>query len=124
MIYPYDSATFTPPAPVLPILISSPLSEFSPRSCQALIDSGADITIIPEETIQALSLWEIDRQPVGGVTCEPVEKLVYLARIEVQGMYFVCPIMGWPQPYALLGRDILNQWLVHLDGPSQRFEIP
>lgn len=49
-VYPYDKDNFDPPAPVLEVSLSSPTPSFSGQIVKspALLDSGADITAIPQ----------------------------------------------------------------------------
>jgi predicted aspartyl protease len=116
-VYSYDSK-FNPPAPVLLIQVSSP-SGLSPVTIPALVDSGADITVIPRLVAQDLNL-----QPVyvtyskgfGGVLAENtvLSALVSIEREEPE----IIGVLTWDEDYVLLGRDIINHWKALLDGPG------
>jgi len=58
MKYKYNR-NFDPPAPVIEVSISAPLSKVS-TSSTALVDSGADITVIPKRIIAQLKLRRVD----------------------------------------------------------------
>ena len=32
-------------------------------------------------------------------------------------------IISWEEDYVLLGRDVMNQWNLHLDGPGQTLSV-
>jgi hypothetical protein len=117
-VYSYDSE-FDTPAPVLSFQISSP-SRSSSFTITALVDSGADITVIPRTVAQGLSLQPVYvaySQGFGGV---PQESIVFSALVTVEGEESVIiGVLTWNEDYALLGRDIINRWKVLPDGPGQ-----
>ena len=47
LVFQYDANSFNPPAPVLEVSLSSPVSQGKVIKIPALLDSGADITVIP-----------------------------------------------------------------------------
>jgi len=91
----------------------------------AKVDSGASQTILPTALVERLKLEAVGQhrfEGLGGVQttlsifrvvltirgCEPVE-------VNVAG--------SDGEPYILLGRDVLNQFLVTLDGPKGKLTI-
>jgi len=46
--HPYDQENFNPPAPVMEVSLSIPTGQSVILKLPALLDSGADITVIPE----------------------------------------------------------------------------
>jgi predicted aspartyl protease len=123
MQYKY-SRNFDPPAPVVEVSISAPLSKVS-TSSMALVDSGADITAIPERIIAQLKLRRVDSTPVSGFGKRVIQATVYSATLEIEGISEskIYRILGWSEDYALIGRDLLNQLIAVLNGPSQELSL-
>ncbi|MCK4354174.1 MAG: retroviral-like aspartic protease family protein [Dehalococcoidia bacterium] len=123
MEYKY-SRNFNPPAPVIEVSISAPLSKVS-TSSTALIDSGAAITVIPERIIAQLKLRRVDSTPVSGFGKRVIEATVYSAALEIEGISEskIYRILGWSEDYALIGRDLLNQFIAVLNGLSQELSL-
>ena len=123
MEYKY-SRNFNPPAPVIEVSISAPLSKVS-TSSTALIDSGAAITVIPERIIAQLKLRCVDSTSVSGFGKRVIEVTVYSAALEIEGISEskIYRILGWSEDYALIGRDLLNQFIAVLNGLSQELSL-
>jgi predicted aspartyl protease len=121
-VYYYDH-TFDPPAPVLILQVSSPLI-WAPVATKVLLDSGADITVLPQTIVSQLQLRQVDLLQVYDFDGIPLERPAYsaLVKIETSQPQIIRVISGkWD--YGLVGRDMLNQWKVVLDGPKGSFEI-
>jgi len=123
MEYKY-SKNFNPPAPVIEISVSAPLSKDS-ISLTALIDSGADITVIPERIIARLKLRRVDSSLASGFSKDVIEASVYSAILSIEGILGpkICRILSWNDDYALIGRDLLNQLITVLDGPNEDLKL-
>jgi predicted aspartyl protease len=124
MIQTYSFAYY-PPIPVLKISVALPDQDewFGPFS--AIVDSGADFTIIPLTILAPIeprtigsanmvSQWQ-DRRPVDVYLVDVQLGGVRLARVEVAG-----------DPYSdelILGRNVLNALNLRLDGPNLQVEL-
>jgi predicted aspartyl protease len=91
----------------------------------ALVDTGADQTVLPGKAIQALGLVPFEFIRVSGFDGVTSERPVYSVRLVVRDLppTRTQVIGGWADDYAILGRDVLNQYRVVFDGPNQRLEI-
>lgn len=118
--FPYDSRR-TPPAPVLPLRVGTPGVEPS-VAVPALIDSGADITVLPHTLVASLNLPQVGYLTVQGVGGMTQRALVYAAEIEVRGLRRIVEVVGMGGE-TLLGRDVLNLWVVTLDGPRRVLRV-
>ncbi len=118
---------FDPPAPVVEIVLSSPGVAASPSaSIEALIDSGADITVIPRKFIENLQLKLVDQLLAVGYEEVPSEKLadVYSVKIFIRDVGgYIVRVISSNDDYALIGRDIINSWDLYLRGKTSAFEI-
>jgi predicted aspartyl protease len=116
----YD-ARLDPPAPVLPVRIAPP-GEAEGVLLLALIDSGADITVIPESVTAQADLPVTGNVRVRGVGGSPRRLLVHAAALEGAGEIQVVEVVGFGDE-TLLGRNVLNLWTLTLHGPEQELEV-
>jgi predicted aspartyl protease len=118
------SRDFDPPAPVIELCVSVPLSK-DDVSLTALIDSGADITVIPERIITQLRLRRVDSLLASGFGKGVIEATVYAAILSVEGILRpkMYRVLSWREDYVLLGRDLLNQLVTVLNGPSEELKL-
>lgn len=94
------------------------------RTLLALLDTGSDVTAIPDFLIDELQL-----EPVGWLR---VENLAGVGRrqstypIRLQLTELTIPrleILGSQLDFVVIGRDVLNRLALHLNGPEQMFTI-
>lgn len=91
---------------------------------RGLIDSGADLTVLPEHIVTEVGLQYVDELRVGGFDGRYSVRPIYAARLaRADGWSTIVRAVGVPSDIALLGRDVINQWCLLLDGRAQRFEI-
>ncbi|MBE3597604.1 MAG: retroviral-like aspartic protease family protein [Limnochordaceae bacterium] len=119
--YPYDTSC-EPPAPVVPVRISVPGSRDRGVALAALIDSGADVTVIPTAVAGAMGLPPIGALKVSGVAGIVRRAIVYAAEVEINGLRRTVEVVGLGQE-ALLGRNFINQCVLTLDGPELQAEV-
>ncbi|MSQ40586.1 MAG: hypothetical protein EXR55_02770 [Dehalococcoidia bacterium] len=116
--YPYD-VSFRPPAPVVPVQVGVPGSQ-SPIDLRALLDSGADVSVVPTEVVERLQLRRVDVIHVQGFGGEATETWVYAAQFALNQNYeWIGRAIPWAEPYAILGRGVMNHLRITLDGPGQ-----
>ncbi len=118
------SRRFDPSAPVLTVSLGVP---FSPEMVQVetLVDSGSDMTVVPERIVDQLQLRRADYVTVSGLELETREIPVYVATLNIEGVFgpSIQGIIAWEKDYGLLGRDVLNSLVVILDGPNRQLEV-
>lgn len=115
----YDATSYAPPAPVALVIVRSPTTGESVADVSMLIDSGADVSLLPRSTIQSL----ISNLPVadsyelegfdGTRSFAPAAylELLFLGRV-FRGQFLIVD-----QRHGILGRNILNAIPLLLDGP-------
>ena len=86
-------------------------------------DTGSDLTVLPAADCPAFDLFSSPcfSTVAGGVVGGSMATLVYLGRVEINGvrhLAFIQPLTGGQE--RLIGRDVLNQHRVLFDGPQQR----
>jgi hypothetical protein len=119
----YDASRFDPPAPVAEVKLLSPEAGKSVSGVLLLVDTGADVTLLPRAAAEALGI----SPPVGQLyeliafdgptSFAPAVALdmVFLNRV-FRGRYLLIE-----QDHGILGRDVLNHAALLLDGPRQQW---
>lgn len=82
------------------------------------------MSVLPESTVRALRL-----DPMGDILCfgydgTATRRLTYYVALEVaESPIPMIEITAAPRKDALLGRDVLNRFVITLDGKGLSFEI-
>jgi predicted aspartyl protease len=116
--FPFDTA-YTPALPVCSIKLTAPATGQS-LELQAIIDTGADSTIIPVQSLNAIGARRVFETALRSQWGE--RRTVYLYLVDVQidtltlpGTYVVGDEIG---NEVVLGRNVLNRVRLLLDGPG------
>jgi len=116
----YDTSE-DPPAPVVPVRISGPVGDEAVM-LPMLIDTGADCTLVPASLIRQLGLPQIDVIGLTGVGDARRRATVHAASVELGGLHVLARVVAFVDE-AILGRDVLNQAVVTLDGPGLAISV-
>jgi predicted aspartyl protease len=108
---------FEPPAAVLPVRVSGIKPRDPAALLRMLVDTGADCSLIPVRIARSLRLPVVDRAEVQGVGGKPQAVAVHAARVRIGTLRVLTRLVAFGDE-ALLGRDLLNQLILHLDGPA------
>jgi hypothetical protein len=119
----YDASRFDPPAPIAQVKLRNPASG-TVVSDVLLVDSGADISLLPRKAIVELGII-LGTGPSYEVTgFDGTKSLVPAVNVDMmflrrffKGRYLV---IGDDQ--GILGRDVLNHIALLLDGPGLSWE--
>jgi hypothetical protein len=95
------------------------------RECPAQLDTAADLTVIPSRLVNELQLDQLGELPILGVGAHLATLPTFLVQIQIRDLpaRVVEVVASHDEPYVLLGRDILNQFRITLDGPNLLLEI-
>ena len=120
----YDTTSFDPPAPVAHVTVRSPVSGESVANVTMLIDTGADVSLLPRPPIAEL----IDSTP-GDVQYElegfdGTRSLAPAVRLELSflGRIFRGQFLIVDQTHGVLGRNVVNSIPLLLDGPNSTWD--
>lgn len=139
---PYRCINGISSAPWVRLIVGNPLSGnlqdlTLANSVDGLIDTGSDITFIPDELIRKTGLQVAGSRArisgIGGAT----DSYPYIALLKVHiddlpeefnvPEEFNAPegfdVYGWERSYALIGRDWLKNYCIKFDGPCSFFEF-
>jgi predicted aspartyl protease len=116
----YDGSHFDPPAAVARVMVRTLDHARRADNVAMLIDTGADVTLLPRSCVDQLQLPVETRTDVilldwhGGdsSTMEVKAELVFLG-CNFRGQFLIVD-----QDYGILGRNVLNNVSLLLDGPK------
>ena len=121
--YDYDRS-YTPAAPVVELEISSPTFAET-VTLSALIDSGADATVLPKDLLMRIKAQRIDTRMLRTVTGARIP--VSLFRVTLRIGPYILPnihaVGNASSQEAIMGRDALNQLIVTMNGLAATTEI-
>ena len=126
----YREDLTSPPAPFLEARFYNPADDQKEEFSMALLDSGAAMCVIPERMARELQL-ELVRDDQDIVTAKGGGKSkVYWVGLKLNKFFRkMVEVIARPEQefedlnYILIGRDILNQWTLLLNGPKKMLEI-
>jgi predicted aspartyl protease len=119
----YDAAHFDPPAPAALVVLRNPHSAEMGLDVALLVDTGADVTLLPRIAIEHLGtplLADQQYELVGfdgtkSVAPAVVMEMVFLKRT-FRGRFLLID-----DELGILGRDVLRHVTLVLDGPRQEW---
>lgn len=119
----YDSTRFNPAAPVAMVTLRNPDSGITAPEVVLLIDTGADVTLLPRAAVERLGIasptgqryelmgFDGSRSYASVVTAD----VIFMNRA-FRGLYLLID-----DESGIMGRDILNHSRLLLDGPRQEW---
>lgn len=122
-MWPYDQS-FQPPAPFLNVLVCHPRTPERFRQVPAKLDTGADLSAIPQavaDELELLAARTILAESYDGALASVKTFLVILEAAQARFRHLEVILI--PEDYALLGRDVLNHFYAYLRGPEFTFDL-
>lgn len=120
----YDASHFDPPAPVAQVTLRDPSSGLTIPEVELLLDTGADVTLVPRRSAAGLGISPVAGQAYelvgfdGSTSFAPAVNLeLILLKRAFRGRYLL--IEG---ERGILGRDVRNHLPLLLDGPRQHWQ--
>jgi predicted aspartyl protease len=121
MTLPYD-ASYDPPALIVPAVLSGVVRNRPKVQLPALIDTGAELTAVPNSAVNRLRLYAVDRIEVEDIHARVETVDIYTVRITVTDMPVrEMEVVPTNQPFVILGRDWLEDYYLLLNGPDHSF---
>jgi predicted aspartyl protease len=113
---------FDPPAPVLTVRIAGAGDAEAGVVLRMLVDTGADCSLIPMRVARALRLPLVSRVHIQGVAGAQHQAGVHAARVQIGTFERLSRLVAFGDE-CLLGRDLLNQLVLRIDGPKQAISV-
>lgn len=128
MVYTFDydsSYPFGPALPVIELSIQPVGGTTTNVVLTAIVDSGADATIFPIHGLERADVEQVGRARMRWGSHSSQVYDVYLAAVRVGRdlIHGVRILANKENSEAVLGRDVLNQLVVTLNGPANVVEI-
>ena len=117
--YAYERS-YEPAAPVASIGLSPSGESVARNQVTALLDTGADATMIPVNILAPAGARYVEQQRMRGLVGDAVTVNLYLTAVHI-GEHIIHGIRAIgvaPGSEAIIGRDVLNQLEVALNGPA------
>lgn len=121
----YDSQNYYPAAPIVEITVRSSSKSKKGRRIKALLDSEADATLIPKDILLDINADFLEDGSMTGILDQPVPVTLHAVVIDI-GSETLTGIRAIAIPKGstpILGRDVLNQLIVTLNGLAESVEI-
>ena len=115
----------SPPAPFVHVSVRAVAVNSAVAECPAQLDTAADLTVIPTRLVDELQLDQLGELSILGFGADLETLPTFLVQIQIRDLpsQLVEVLASHDEPYVLLGRDILNQFRIMLDGPNLVLEI-
>ncbi len=116
--------SYDPPAPIAKIAIRTTESGKRLRDLEMLLDTGSDITLVPKERLHELGIAPSDKKEyeLVGFDGRIIKSEIYHLQVIFLGKRFIGNYCAVDNPVGILGRDILNQITILLDGPNLEWD--
>lgn len=115
----YDATLFAPPAPLARVTLHNPLSGVVVSDVPMLLDSGADVTLVPRECVMQLGVPLDSNETFELLAFDGTQSVTQVATLHMVflGRTFRGRFLLTNDPCGILGRNILNSLSIVLDGP-------
>lgn len=115
----YDSVLFSPPAPLARVALRDPESSATALDVPMLLDTGADVTLVPKSVVDQLGVAHSSEEGYELVGFDGSRSFAQVIRLDLVLMKktFKGRFLLVDQEWGLLGRDILNHLPLLFDGP-------
>lgn len=121
----YDERHNSPPAPVADVTLRSHTPQATVANVPMLLDTGADVTLVPRVAVDRLGVTPIAGQQyelIGFDGNHSTASVVVLDLI-LSGKAFRGRYVLADDTVGIIGRDILNHLTVGFDGPALEWNI-
>ena len=120
----YDNS-YNPSMPVIPVtLVSVDDDQTASEPIEAIVDSGADGTVIPIAYLKTIQAPMVRKARLRGITGVGIWADIYLVSMRIGPLKLSgIRVIASPGAEAILGRNVLNQLVLGLNGPAESVEL-
>ena len=118
------NSSYDPPAPTARIAIRNPETGKRLKEIEMILDTGSDITLLPRSSVDILGVLPFGKANyyLTGFDGSTVIAEVFTLQAIFLGKRFTGNYCVLDDSIGILGRDILNQLSILLDGPNLEWE--
>ncbi|MEM9774399.1 MAG: hypothetical protein AAF902_07450 [Chloroflexota bacterium] len=122
--WPYIEGIYSPPAPVISVDIWH-IEQTESLSVRTLVDSGSDITSVPQRYLDHLNVRAVEEVSLTGIHGVKRNVKIYDVWLKLASHppVFIEVIGDQVNTDVILGRDVLNDYEVTLNGLASVTEI-
>jgi len=118
----YDFS-LNPPAPIADVIVAHPTSGVN-SVIRGKLDCGADLTVIPEDLATQLGITPKSHIWTKGYDGNYSLRPVYYVKLVIEGFNLASVrCVATNRTNALIGRNVLNRFIITLDGKTLSFDI-
>ena len=119
----YDAIHFNPPAPIVNAILRHPGNGATVPNVQLLLDTGADVTLLPRFAVERVGVPRRAHEAyeIMGFDGTTSFASVVTAELIVLDHAFRGRFLMIDQDRGILGRDVINQFALLLDGPRRQW---
>src|SRR5688572_32893856 len=116
----YDSVWFSPPAPLARVVMRNPGSGASLSDVPMLLDTGADVTLVPKSAVNELGFIPDSEEGYELIAFDGSRSIAQAIRLDMflLNKTFKGRFLLIEQEWGIIGRDVLNHVLLRFDGPN------
>ncbi len=116
--------SYDPPALTINVEVAGIVHNRPRLEVEAIIDTGADISAIPEYLREQLKLYRFRKLQLEDARANKDTAYTYEVRVASVGEPpTMMEVVLTPFPFVILGRDWLQNYIMFLNGPEQRFAL-
>lgn len=123
--FPY-SDNYVPAAPVIELRVTGSARRRKTQTVEALVDTGADATILPISLLTAVGAQFLHSRRMRGVLGKSYDIDIFYVTVEIAGLTLRGLRVTGVKDSAeepIVGRDVLNRLQVLLDGPNELIDV-
>ncbi|HRQ41374.1 MAG TPA: retroviral-like aspartic protease family protein [Chloroflexota bacterium] len=118
------STEFDPPAAVIQIQVAGVVHSRPRVTISAILDTGADLTAVPETLVDRLNLFPTGRMVVEDVNGQTTVAETYMIKLKIADKTISeHKVLLTGLDFGIIGRDLLNTFYLLLNGPEGTFEL-
>jgi hypothetical protein len=117
----YDAARFDPPAPIALVTVISQQSGTTIADVPMLLDTGADVSLLPRDRVASLVPPDAKHYELEAFDGTKSSAPAVTAALQFLGKTFRGQFLLIDGSHGVLGRNVLNNLSLLLDGPTRRW---